>query len=267
MGKFLSLTGSAHAAGTSKISGELLEDIEYSQIGLKQIKPCESMIQNQFVAKAERFSAESLRALQSDWDEVSLDFLQIGLTVVGLIEVAEPVQIAADVANGAIDIKRGHPYIGALSIASAIPLAGLFPGALLTVLRAFKCVYSGLKCLGRCFIVLAVKSVTIPMKFIYLRRGTILNYCQNAKRFIMNTGEKIIEGFPLVTEKVLKNIRDFGEQMAKQRVTQNSIISESSKALDLHKSYNNIIEANKKVINSTIFNRTGPYNPLNVFRR
>ena len=62
-------------------------------------------------SKGGTISAEVLRLIEEDWKNLALDITQLGLSLVGLIEIAEPLQAAADVTNGSIDIARGHPWI------------------------------------------------------------------------------------------------------------------------------------------------------------
>lgn len=142
MSDLFQYTVQSHIPQTSKITGELLEDLEYSKIGAKPLNAKVGNKVARVASLAARISQKDLDFLEADWKELSLDFAQLGLTVVGLIEVAEPLQMAADVANGCIDIKRGHPIIGAISIFSATPVAGLIGGIPLALIRAFKCVYN-----------------------------------------------------------------------------------------------------------------------------
>lgn len=208
----------SHNAQTSKITGELLENLNYSKLGAL---PLDSKVGNKVVritSAAARISQEGLKYIQDDWEEVALDFTQLGLTLVGLIEVAEPIQMTADVANGAIDIKRGNPIIGAISMFSATPLAGLIGGIPLAVVRAFKCVISGLKFLGKSFIAFAVKPVCAVGKFIWLKRGVLMNYSNKLKKFVENSVTKTIEGIPKITEALIKQIKELGEKLAKENV-------------------------------------------------
>lgn len=216
MANFLELTLPSHSAQTSKITGGNLSDLKYSKLGATPVASRAVKIASGVGTAYMRLTQENLKAIEADWKEVSLDFTQLGLTVVGLIEVAEPVQIGADLSNGAIDISRGHPIIGAISMFSAVPIAGLVGGIPLAVIRAFKCVWNGLKFLGKSFIVFAVKPGLAAMKFIWTHKGVLLNYSSKLKRFVENSAEKAIEGLPKITENMMKQLKSFGEKLAKE---------------------------------------------------
>lgn len=225
MSDLFQYTVQSHIPQTSKITGELLEDLEYSKIGAKPLNAKVGNKVARVASLAARISQKDLDFLEADWKELSLDFAQLGLTVVGLIEVAEPLQMAADVANGCIDIKRGHPIIGAISIFSATPVAGLIGGIPLALIRAFKCVYNSLKFLCKSIIVLAVKTGCSLGKFICLRRGILLRYSNNLKRFVDNGITKGAENLSKVSETVIQQIKAFGEKLAKEKAT---IVNKSS---------------------------------------
>ena len=225
MGNLLEYTVPAHNARTSKITGELLEDVKFSKLGAEAPVNRAGRNVSRIVTAMSRISQEGIDYIEKDWQEVSLDIAQLGLTLVGLIEVAEPVQMGADIANSAIDVKRGHPVIGALSIFSATPLVGLLGGIPLTLLRAFKCVISGLKLIGKTFIAFAVKPAYAVGKFIWLRRGVLLNYSKKTGKFVENSTTKVIEDLPKVTEGLIRQLKELGEKLANAKAV---LVNQSS---------------------------------------
>lgn len=261
MGDLLKYTVPAHNALTSKITGELLEDVKFSKLGAEAPINRAGRSVSRIVTAISRISQEGIDYIEKDWREVSLDIAQLGLTLVGLIEVAEPVQMTADVTNGAIDIKWGHPIIGALSIFSATPLVGLLGGIPLTLLRAFKCVISGLKLIGKTFIAFAVKPAYAVGKFIWLRRGVLLNYSKKLGKFVENSTSKAIEDLPKVTESLIRQLKELGEKFAKEKavpVNQSSIESvPSSLEMSLRTPFtHNAVEARKEIGKYIAFPKT-----------
>lgn len=168
-------------------------------------------------------SAEILR-LKSCWKEVALDLTQLGLSLVGLFELAPPVQAAVDITNGSIDIARGHPYIGALSIGAAIPLVGIAPGIGLTVIRLFKVVWSGIK-----FLALAVSAPgRIVWRFIITNKKTIFTYLPKTDELVegaVNVGKEIKNAVVSFYERIKKvNIDDIEPQKVDTSYTNNNSI-------------------------------------------
>lgn len=147
-------------------------------------------------------STEVLRELKSCWKEVALDLTQLGLSLVGLLEIAPPLQASVDIANGGIDIARGHPYIGAISIGAAVPLLGFLPGIGLGAIRFFKVIWSGLK-----FIALAVAApVRIAWQFIKTNKK-IFTYLPKTDEIVegaVNVGKEIKNAVVSLYERLKK---------------------------------------------------------------
>ena len=211
MANFLELTNSLSRAGASKITGQTVEAMQYSKPGQADPTATASQVARGILGMY-RLSESEMKYLEADYMEIAADFAQLGLTVVGLLEVAEPVQAGADVLNGAIDISRGHPILGVLSMASALPIAGLIPGIGLAAVRIFQCAYKGLRFQGKCLIVLASRAGKAIGRFIYLNRGVLIKISDDGKRLWDATAE--------LGEKMLKACKDFGEQMAKKPVAE-----------------------------------------------
>lgn len=169
-------------------------------------------------------STEVLRELKSCWKEVALDLTQLGLSLVGLLEIAPPLQASADIANGGIDIARGHPYIGAISIGAAVPLFGFLPGIGVGVIRFFKVIWSGLK-----FIALAVAApVRIAWRFIITNKKVIFTYLPKTDEIVegaVNVGKEIKNAVVSFYERLKKaNIKDIDPQKVDTSYTNNNSI-------------------------------------------
>lgn len=148
-------------------------------------------------------STEVLRELKSCWKEVALDLTQLGLSLVGLLEVAPPLQASADIANGGIDVARGHPYIGALSMVAAIPILGSIASLGLGIVRVVKVVWSGVK-----FVALAVAApARIAWRFIITNKKVIFTYLPKTDEIVegaVNVGKEIKNAVVSLYERLKK---------------------------------------------------------------
>ncbi len=183
-------------------------------------------------------SSEFLRLIETDWKNLAMDLAQLGLTIVGLLDVAPPVQAGADILNGSIDIKRGHPWIGALSIASATSLGGLIPGIGLACIRLLKVVWSGFKALGRTVYVLATSAAKPICSFVVTRGNKILSYLKDTGRVVEDLKSwrnGVVENIMKLVDKLTKvDPKSFEDVTAKPLANKGYTEIPANKQLDIH---------------------------------
>lgn len=156
--------------------------------------------------------AEMMRMIKNDWDELALDLTQLGLTIVGLLDIAPPAQAAADVTNGGIDFARGHPIIGVLSMASTIPILGLLPGVGLTVVRVVKCCCSGFKLFGKVVYAIVTTVAKPAFQFVVIKGKQLFSYIPEAGKIVEGAkafSKNLIEAI----ERIVKKLMDIDPKM------------------------------------------------------
>ena len=216
MADFLKLTAKAFRNTADQTNN-------YSKIGA--VPP--GQIKSSYLSNAKNglLTAEEIARLKCDLQELSLDLTQLGLTVVGLIEVAEPIQISADLANAAIDFGRGHPVIGTFSALSATPILGLLSGIGLTGIRVVRVLWNTLKFLGKSFFIIAKAGICKANAFIFTKGQRLLTYFPTKGQVVesvLQTGDSIgkfmSDGIPAFTEGLKKILVKIGNALTKAPV-------------------------------------------------
>ena len=189
---------------------------------------------------------EDLNKIKLDWKELSLDVTQLGLSIVGLIEVAEPFQIAADVTNGAIDFKRGHPLLGTLSMLSATPVAGLLSGLALFGLRIIKCLWNGFKFFGKVVWIIAKSGVCKMASFIFTKGQHLVSYLPKTEQItecVLKAGHNISK---YTSDSILTFTEGVKNLLVKVQKSLSQVNTTEIKFQDNTNSFENVIINNMK---------------------